>query len=123
MNREYFVRGERKTVEEIDNVVAIKVTPNERGEAMAGVSSFGTGARTDAEGMSEDTLDAFEKAQWLFVEPSPETMRALDARAPVENTEDSGKLVRRLNGRFAIVTRGSMFSSSPTFPLRRPSEF
>ena len=39
MEREYFRRGQRKTVEEIDDVVTIRVTPNERGEAGAGVRS------------------------------------------------------------------------------------
>jgi hypothetical protein len=42
MEREYFRRGQCKTVEEIDGVVAIRVTPNERGEASADVRSFDT---------------------------------------------------------------------------------
>ena len=105
MNREYFVRGQRKTLEEIENVVAIRVTPNERGEASVGVRSFGDAARLAGVGMPEDSLNAFEKARWLFVTPSPETSRALESREGIMNAEDVGKLVRRPNGRLAIVTR------------------
>ena len=86
MDREYFVRGERKTVEQVENVSAIRVAPNERGEARIGVSDFGTAAPVAEVGMPEDTLKAFEKARWLFVKPSRETMRALDARESMENT-------------------------------------
>jgi subtilisin family serine protease len=105
MQREYFVRGQREMVEEIDDVVAIRVMPNERGEASIDARSFGTVARVAEMGVPEDSLHAFEKARWLFVKPSPETTRHLDAREAVPNTEDAGKLVRRSNGRFAIVTR------------------
>ncbi|HEY5743412.1 MAG TPA: hypothetical protein VIS99_12815 [Terrimicrobiaceae bacterium] len=45
MEREYFRGGQRKTVEEIDEVVAVRVTPNERGEASAEVRSSETAAR------------------------------------------------------------------------------
>lgn len=45
MIREYFVRGERRTVEEIDDVVAVKVAADERGDANAPVEDFGTEAR------------------------------------------------------------------------------
>ena len=113
MKREYFVRGQRKTVEEIDDVVAIRVTLNERGEASAAVRSFGTAARVAEVGMPEDSLDAFEKARWLFVKPSPETTRALKAREAVPNVEDAGKLVRRSSGRFAIVSRRLNVQLSP----------
>jgi|CXWL01.1.fsa_nt_gi thermitase len=105
MDREYYVRGQRKTVEQVDNVNAIHVAPNERGEARVGASSFGTAAGVAEVGMPEDTLKAFEKARWLFVKPSRETTRALDARETVENAEEAGKVVKRPNGRVAIITR------------------
>jgi subtilisin family serine protease len=116
MNREYFVRGERKTVEEIDDVIAIRVMPNERGEASIGVRGFGAVARIAEVGMPEDSLDAFEKARWLFVKPSAETTRALDAGEAIPNAEDAGKLVRRSNGRFAIVTRRLNVQLKPEIP-------
>jgi hypothetical protein len=104
MNREYFVRGQRKTVEEIDNIRAIKVTPNERGGASTDARTFGTVMSAADIGIPEDTREAFEKARWLFVRPSRETIRAMDAREALQRAEDSGKLVQRPNGRFAILT-------------------
>lgn len=71
MQREYFPREQRKTVEEIDNVIAVLVTPNERGEARAAADTFGTAASVAEVGIPEDTVDAFEEARWLFIEPSP----------------------------------------------------
>ena len=105
MEREYFRRGQRKTVEEIDDVVTIRVTPNERGEAGAGVRSFGTAAGVAEVGMPEDAFYVFQKARWLFVKPSSETNRSLNASEAIPNAEDAGKLMRRSNGRFATVTR------------------
>ena len=105
MIREYFVRGERKTVEEIDNVVAVKVTANERGDASAGVGAFGAEARADDTGMSADTAEAFRNALWFFVEPSPTTERAMEAPEAVANADAAGKLVKRPNGRFGIATK------------------
>ncbi len=105
MIREYFIRGERKTVEEIDNVVAVKVSATERGDASAEVAAFGMEARVDDTGMSADTAEAFRNALWVFVEPSPTTDRALVASEAVADAADAGKLVKRPNGRFGIVTK------------------
>ena len=55
--------------------------------------------------MPEDAFYVFEKARWLFVKPSFETNRSLNAREAIPNAEDAGKLMRRSNGRFAIVAR------------------
>ena len=105
MDREYFVRGERKTVEEIEDVSAIRVTLNERGEASSGLRTFGSAAKVIDVGMPKDTAEAFEHARWLFVKPSSTTSRALEARELPPDADDSGKLVKHPNGRFGIVTR------------------
>src|SRR5918992_440002 len=122
MRREYFARGQRKTVEEIDNVIAVLVTPNERGEASVGARSFGTAASVAEVGMKEKTLDAFQKARWLFVEPSPETNRSFEASEPMENAEDAGKLIRRPNGRFGIVTRRLNVQLRPDIPAEEAEQ-
>jgi hypothetical protein len=75
VQREYFACGQLKTVEEIENVIAVLVAPNERGETRAAADSFGTAASVAEVGIPEGTLDAFEKARWLFVEPSPIEIR------------------------------------------------
>src|SRR5262245_31903393 len=116
MTREYFVRGQRKTVEELDNVVAIKVMAGDRGDVRARVASFGADARVRDAGVPQDSLEAFANARWLFVAPSPATARALDAREPIANAEDAGKLVRRSSGRYAIVTRRLNVQLRPEIP-------
>jgi hypothetical protein len=101
MNREYFVRGERRTVEEIDNIVAVKAPPD--GDPRTRMRDLGTVTRDV--GMPQDDLAAFERARWVFVEPTADTVRALEAAEPVAETDDAGRLVRRPNGRYGIVTR------------------
>ncbi|GFJ88388.1 S8 family serine peptidase [Phytohabitans rumicis] len=103
MDREYYVRGERKTVEEIDNVVAVKA-PSAR-DARATAASLGTVTDGRDVGVPDDTMEAFERARWVFVEPSADTTSRMSEAAPMPDTEDVGKLVRRPNGRFGIVTR------------------
>ena len=44
MDREYYSRGERKSVEVLDDVVAIKVAPDDRG-LTPDADSFGTEVR------------------------------------------------------------------------------
>ena len=75
MQREYFPprtaqegRGDRPRHRSL-------VTPKEWGEARAAADIFGTPTIEAGVGMPEDTLDAFEKARWLFVEPSPLELR------------------------------------------------
>ncbi len=103
MDRQYYARDRAKTVEEIDSVVAIRVTRDDRGGLMAGPESYGTGA--PVADMPDDSLEAFRNAGWLFVDPTPETARAVEASEPLDSAEDAGKLVRRADGRYGIVTR------------------
>jgi thermitase len=105
MDREYFARDKAKTVEEIDSVVAIRMTRDEHGEAVADPSAFGSEAPVTEAGMPDDSLAAFRRAGWVFVEPTPETALALESTEAVESAEDAGRLVRRADGRFGIVTR------------------
>jgi subtilisin family serine protease len=102
MIREYYVRGERKTVEEIDDVVAVKMTADERETAE---EALGPEARVADAGIPTDALEAFRNAAWVFVEPSAEAERALEDPAAVDYADTAGKLVKRPNGRFGIVTR------------------
>ena len=102
--REYFVRGERRTVEEIDDVVAVQVATDARGEPTAAAAEFGAEASVDA-GAEEDALAAFRAANWVFVEPSPTNARALEDPDEVDDAVTAGRLVRRTNGRLGIVTK------------------
>ena len=101
MQREYFARGQRKTVEEIDNVVALKVTSDDADS----FDRLGVARGAGDLDVPDETLNAFAQANWHFVEPSPDTQSRLDAGEPVENAENTGKLVRRSSERVAIITR------------------
>jgi len=79
--REYFVRGVRKTVDEVDDVVAVQVDGGVVAEALS----------------DDDELSPFREARWVFVPAS--------AASVLETAEDVGRLVRRPNGRLGIVTR------------------
>lgn len=107
MIREYYVRGERKTVDEIDDVVAVKVAADERGAPTTSATRFGAEAqpRVDDAGMDSDTAASFHQARWFFVEPSRASTRVLEEPDAVEDADVAGKLVKRPNGRFGIVTR------------------
>ncbi|SNS32827.1 Subtilase family protein [Geodermatophilus pulveris] len=105
MEREYFVRGQRRTVEALDDIVAVKLTPTDRADAGAAVEALGTEARVEDEGMPSDEVDAFRNAQWVFVARSPEAERALEDPSAVDYAEMAGKLVKRPNGRFGVVTK------------------
>lgn len=120
MTREYFVRGQRKTVDELDNVVAIRVCPDDRGAPAAEARAFGNVARVREAGVPDDTLEAFERARWVFVEPSPEVTSALEARELVADAEETGKLVRRQTAAPASSRAGSTCSSDRRSPPRRP---
>ena len=122
MTREYYVRGQRKTVEEIDNVVAIRVSADDRGAPAAEARAFGNVVRVRDAGVPEDTLEAFERARWVFVDPSPEVTRAFEARELVANAEDTGKLVVRPNGRAGIVTRRLNVQLRPEIPAEEAEQ-
>ncbi|HEX6344921.1 S8 family serine peptidase [Umezawaea sp.] len=81
MIREYFVRGERRTVDEVDDVVAVRVDGPVVAEALT----------------EDDELTPFREARWVFVPAS--------AALVLESAQDAGRLVRRPSGRLGIVTR------------------
>ncbi|MGC5173358.1 S8 family peptidase, partial [Micromonospora sp. DT81.3] len=104
MDKEYFVRGQRKSVERIDEVVAIKVAQSESG-SLADESDFGPPASLDQRGLEDESLEAFRKANWVFVEPPSGTSPRIDARDDVDEVDAVGSLVKRENGRLGIVTK------------------
>jgi len=105
MLREYFIRGQKKTVEEIDDVVAVRVAAAAGGLRAADHTSFGAEARADETGMDSETLSAFADARWLFVQPSAATRSPVRAASSPSDADSVGKLVKRPSGRFGVVTR------------------
>jgi len=105
MMREYFVRGQRKTVEEVDDVVAVKVPVIDRGDPGLRTTTVGPEASAVATSMPSETTEAFRRAQWYFIEPPVAAGRELTTLEAIPEVEAAGKLVKRPNGRFGIVTK------------------
>ncbi|MCA4134046.1 S8 family serine peptidase, partial [Arthrobacter sp. M4] len=99
MNRDYYQRGQRKSLEEIENVISVKApaSPAARRE-------LGAELRAADVGMSEETFEAFQNANWVFVQPTSDTSRRLEARELGDLAESAGKVVKKDNGRFGIVS-------------------
>jgi hypothetical protein len=109
MERYYYVRDKRINVEEISDVVAVNLSVNERGEPKAALQSFGAAAIDDVRAvervdLSEETLSAFEKANWRFVRPTADLSRAMRDGRSVPDAEDTGKVLRREDGSITIAT-------------------
>lgn len=100
MERTYYLRGERRTLEEVEDVVPVKspVSADAR-------EALGTGIRADELGLPEDTFEAFRRADWVFVSPPAGIDRLAPERGQAWPAQLAGKLVRRQDGRFGIVTR------------------
>ena len=120
MEREYYKKDRRVVVEEIENVRAVQVRADDDGAAPSRVASLGSPAtdvvRSKMRGYARDeTLAAFERANWRFVEPSNEVRRALERGEAVEESEEIGKVVIRDNGEPAIVTNRMTVQLQPSF--------
>lgn len=104
MERDYFSRGERKTVEVLDDVVAIQVSTDPRG-ATPEAAIFGAPARHAEQRLNEGSLEAFRNANWVFVSPTPEVSRRVNEGLSVRDTEQVGQVVRRGDGSVGVATR------------------
>ncbi len=104
MDREYYSRGERKSVEVLDDVVAIKVAPDDRGLAptpKASAPKFGLRMQAYHGRLSRH----FRMRIGALSSPRP-TCRArwMQGEHPA-GTEDVGLVVRRDNGTVGIATQ------------------
>ncbi len=109
MKRHYFIRDRRIEVEEVPNVTAVHVSTDEQGVPKAGAPSFGASAepalRSETEQiMPRETAEAFARANWLFVVPSDDLVRAVETHRRFDNAEEVGKIIRRDDGSVGITT-------------------
>ena len=108
MERYYYARDKRITVEEISDVVAVNVSVDERGKPTAQLSTFGASAVDNVRAVErvdlpDDVLDAFEKANWKFLKPSRDLSRAIGVGESMRGAEDTGKVLRREDGSVAMA--------------------
>lgn len=107
MSRQYYQRGQLVEAQELDEVMAVKVDTDEAARMVTEAEeSLGTSAREAARdaGIDDETADAFARARWVFVPPTPETREALADRGEGSLGESSGKVIVRPNGRIGIAT-------------------
>ena len=74
MDRDYYSRGERKSVEVLDDVVAIKVATDDRGIAPE-ARSFGTEARVADAGMPRRHIGGISECELADLSSPPPTYR------------------------------------------------
>lgn len=121
MQREYFSRGERKTVEVLDDVVAIQVSTDPRG-ATPEAAVFGAPAGDAEQRLDQHSLEAFRNANWVFVTPTPEVTRSVNEGLSVHDTEQVGQVVRRSDGTVGVATRKLNVQVADTIPEAQAQE-
>ncbi len=107
MKRSYYRKDRLVEVDELDGVVAVQVKTDDQGNARAVAQDLGASARkalvgSDV-GFDDETAAAFEKANWLFVQPNAAT-RATLSNGQNRDVNQVGKAIRRANGRLGIAT-------------------
>lgn len=102
MEREYYSRGELRTVDVLEDVVAVRVAAGVRGVTP---DAFGTPSATAERTIDDPTLAAFRDANWLFVTPSPDVSRSVEEGAAVHDTDQVGRVVRQPDGTVAVATQ------------------
>lgn len=109
MKRHYFVRDRRIEVEEIEGVVAAHIATDERGERRTAAPSIGRSAlramQTAGGDVAPEAMSAFERANWVFVQPAAGARAAIERGELPEGADEVGKVVARQDGSVAILTR------------------
>jgi hypothetical protein len=117
MERQYYVRDRLITIEEIEDVRAVRVAADDAGQPIASGLSFGqpaSSALQDA-AASTETIAAFEKANWVFTQPSASMMAAMDADESVDSAVETGKVMRRPDGSIVVATTRLSVQLKPDF--------
>ncbi|NEQ95583.1 MAG: S8 family serine peptidase [Cyanothece sp. SIO2G6] len=103
MRREYIVRNERVSIEEIEGIVAI--LPREREASQADLSqSFGEILEASSRAGENPDWQSFENAGWIFVRPNDVVQRALDTGSRINNAEAAQRVFRHSSGRTFLGT-------------------
>ena len=100
MKRDYVVRGNRKQIEELDDIVAVKL----EGEGAARTATLnGIGERyTAADSPEKSQWDAFEQGGWTFVRPTPATRNSIGAQTAINGVEAAARVFQHPKGRIYL---------------------
>lgn len=111
MKKEYKIRGKLKVVNELDNVRAIKAQSKSDEFFKSVQKTYDTNAKIFFKNLrsqtpgSNEQLNAFSKAGWVFVQPNATSVKALDNRKfQVEGMKSSNKVYQTENNEIVIAT-------------------
>ncbi|WP_330352017.1 S8 family serine peptidase [Streptomyces chartreusis] len=118
MSRRYYQRGHLVEAEQLDEIIAVKIGWDTLGTEAAEVeAALGSSAREEVReaGVDDETSEAFARANWIFVRPTPQTREAFTTGEEIPGTEATGNVIRRSNGRIGIATDALTVQLQPTF--------
>jgi subtilisin family serine protease len=110
--RRYFVGGNPRTIEEVDDVVAVHMdaVADRALPGAAGLEAMGTPVARAARGaparsaIPGDVASAFARADWHFILPSQALRADLAARGATAAEPDVGRVFRRQDGSVVVAT-------------------
>ncbi|MBR1147527.1 S8 family serine peptidase [Bradyrhizobium sp. AUGA SZCCT0431] len=128
MTRVFYRRGQRVEVEQLEGIAALKLQRSPDGVRSANREQFGTSIpRADAAArgfvMNPEEAAAFERADWIFVEPSAATRGVIARRQTPGGAYAVGSVVRDEDGRLAIVNDELVVKLVPTLTEAQASDF
>lgn len=109
MERHYYSRGRLRTLEQIEGVLAVRMSTDATGQRLVGLEDFGFPATRRTEEtepiltLSEDEAAAYQKAGWEFIRPTELTVRALEEGTLPEGILNISPVYHRADGRVVII--------------------
>jgi subtilisin family serine protease len=118
MKRSFYRRGQQVEVEGIEGVAAVKVARTERGARAARRENLGAAiphanAAERGLAMTPEEAAAFERADWVFVEPAPAVRTATARGAVPDGVQAVGSVVRDTDGRLSVVSNDLVVKLDP----------
>lgn len=98
MRREYVVRQQRVSIEQIEGILAVLPAKREASQADF-MQSFGEIIEASSKAEEDPDWQAFENAGWIFVRPNDAVQRAFDTHNRVDNAESVRQVFRHFSGR------------------------
>lgn len=111
MERHYYLRGKKRLVEELDDVVVVKPSVSSRESFKILEKELDKGARSTFKKLKSifpkatEELNALSKAGWVFASPSRSTREAFTAREFDNDYETFGQVFKDRSGRVLIGTK------------------
>lgn len=109
--KEYYLRGKKVTVDEITNILALKLEIKPKKKLSEIAKKYGKLVKIETEEketaalvMGEKEVNAYTKAGWVFVHPSPEVFRSARDKEIPSGATYVGRVYRNSYGRIFIGT-------------------